>query len=136
MSTVKLKLDEDQFQVYYDPTFEGVVMKWKGYFTSEQFREGSERMFKCLKKYKVSKVLGLIKEMTLISNEDQKWLDSFFLPKAVEHGFGYCALLRPENYFNRVAIENVTYKVDDHRLQIRIFDSEDEAREWLKTKKG
>lgn len=106
-------------------------MRWGGYFTSEQFRRGTEEMFEVLKQHNSAKVLGDIKEMVMIAGEDQKWLEKTFLPNAVNNGFKVCAIIRPKSHFSKVAIETVTYKVDQRKLAIRLFDTREEAEQWL-----
>ena len=119
------------YKVYYDPSEGYVTMEWNGYANSQQFREGTEEMFSELLKHKAHKVLGNIKDMVLISHEDQIWLLDYFLPKAIAGGFKAIALVRPVHYFNKVAVETVAYKVNQEKLRIQIFNDLEEARNWL-----
>ena len=77
------------------------------------------------------KVLADIKDMTIIGKEDQEWLDEDFLPRAIKFGFKAIAILRPDYYFNKVAVESISYKVDKEKLIINFFDNIELAREWL-----
>jgi hypothetical protein len=122
------------FNVYYDAGLKAVVMEWKGYFTTGQFRECSERMLATLQEHTCSKVLGNIREMTLIQSSEQQWLQDEFLPKAHEKGLLYCALVKPENFFNRIALDNVTYNIDQDKLEVVMCNTLEEARTWLKEK--
>jgi hypothetical protein len=106
-------------------------MEWDGYATSNQFREGTELMLNTLLKNDSKKVLADIKGMVLIGWEDQLWLDSNFLPRAIKFGFKAIAIIKPDNYFNKVAVENISYKVDKERLAISFFDNLSQAKEWL-----
>jgi hypothetical protein len=58
-------------------------------------------------------------------------LDAHFLPGAIQAGFKAIALIRPRHYFNQVAIETISYKVDKEKLLIQIFDQVEEAKAWL-----
>jgi hypothetical protein len=106
-------------------------MEWDGYATSSQFREGTELMLNTLIKSNSNKVLADIKGMVLIGREDQLWLDSNFLPRAIKFGFKAIAIIKPDNYFNKVAVENISYKIDREKLAISFFDNFSQAREWL-----
>jgi len=121
------------FRVYHDSDLNAVVMEWTGYFTTEQFKSGSEVMLAELRKQKAKKVLALIRDMVLIGMEEQKWLLSGFLPRAIENGFRVCAILTPRNYFNKVAIENINCSIDSRQLLVNSFESEQEAKQWLKS---
>src|SRR5690606_6141013 len=99
------------YNIYYNQELDAVIMEWHGYATSAQFREGTELMLEILSENNTYKVLGDIKEMVLIGMEDQHWLDFNFLPRAINAGFKVLALVKPDNYFNKVAIESISYKV-------------------------
>lgn len=119
------------YKVYYDGNNHTVVMEWSGYATSNEFRSGTELMLQTLVSNRCNKVLADIREMTLISMEDQRWTESVFLPRAIAGGFRALAIVKPESYFNKVAIENVSYKIDKEKVQINFFDNREEAESWL-----
>jgi hypothetical protein len=120
------------YNIFYDEEINTVVMEWNGYSTSRQFKEGTELMLNTLIKSNTYKVLADIKEMTLIGMEDQKWLEEDFLPRAIKFGFKAIALIKPDYYFNKVAVESISYKVDQSLLKISFFDNKTEAIDWLK----
>lgn len=119
------------YNIYYDPAAGCVVMEWNGYATSAQFKEGTELMLNVLIQNKATKVLADIKDMVLIGREDQQWLDTHFLPRATQFGFKALAIIRPDHYFNKVAVESISYKVDKDKLAINFFDNLTEAKDWL-----
>jgi hypothetical protein len=82
--------------------------------------------------HKTKWVLADIKDMVLIGREDQHWLETNFLPRAIVAGFSAIAILRPDYYFNKVAVETISYKVDKEKLQINFFDNVSDAKSWLK----
>jgi hypothetical protein len=123
---------EKVYNIFFDKDLNSVVMEWKGYATSKQFKEGTELMLNTLIKHNTTNVLADIKEMTLIGMEDQRWLENIFLPRAIDFGFKSIAIIQPESYFNKVAVESISYKIDQAKLSIKIFDNIIEAKEWLK----
>ncbi len=120
------------YQIYYDNLVDAVVMEWRGYATSEEFKAGTELMLENLIKNKTFKVLADIKDMTIIAREDQEWLNTEFLPRATELGFKVIAIVKPDHYFNRVAVESISYKVDKNKLAINFFETVAQARTWLR----
>jgi hypothetical protein len=88
-------------------------------------------MLNTLIKYNTFKVLADIKNMTIIATEDQDWLHSAFLPRATDFGFKVIAIVKPEQYFNQVAVENISNKADKNKLAINLFNNVENAREWL-----
>ena len=126
-----MKTTTEVYKIYFDEDIKAVVMEWDGYATSQQFKEGTELMLDMLMANNCFKVLADIKDMVLIGMEDQQWLNTHFLPKAIHFGFKAVAMIKPDNYFNKVAVESVSYKVDKDKLQINFFDNVDEAKSWL-----
>lgn len=121
----------ETYNIAYDNEMDAVLMKWNGYATSPQFREGTELMLNTLIQHRASKVIADIKEMTLIGMEDQQWLDTYFLPRAIDHGFKAIAIIKPDSYFNKVAVESISFKVAGDKLKIQLFNNLEDAREWL-----
>jgi hypothetical protein len=126
-----MALNTEVYNIYFDAVTDCVVMEWNGYATSAQFKEGTELMLNTLIKHNATKVLANVQDMVLIGREDQEWLDLHFLPRATEFGFKAIALIRPNHYFNNVAVESISYKVDKNKLAINIFDNIDDAKKWL-----
>nr|WP_302180080.1 STAS/SEC14 domain-containing protein [Chryseosolibacter indicus] len=106
-------------------------MEWRGYSTSAQFREGTELLLKILMENKANKLLADIEDMTLIGMEDQRYIEFNFLPRAMQNGFDAVAIVKPSNYFNKVAVESISYTLAKAKLQLRLFNNTKEAKQWL-----
>lgn len=119
------------YNIFHDSDLQCIVMDWDGYATSTEFREGTELMLKLLKQNKMHKVLADIKDMTLISGEDQHYVQYNFLPRAINGGFRAIAIVRPTSYFNAVAIETMSYRVKQTVVQMHVFDDVSSAKAWL-----
>lgn len=126
-----MEMQTTVYSVYYDELLKYVVMQWQGYAKSDEFREGTELMLNTLISNKCSRVLADISKMVLISQEDQRWLETSFLPRAVRFGFKRIALIQPDSYFNKVAVETINNKIDRSKLEVEVFDDLDNARNWL-----
>ncbi len=117
------------YRIY--PESDRIVMEWEGYATSAQFREGTETMLNYLIEQRVHKVLADVRDMVLIGMEDQKWMETSFLPRAIRFGFKACAIVRPSNYFNKIAVETISFKIEKEKLAVQVFDTSEEAINWL-----
>jgi len=121
------------YNIFFDEENSFVTMEWSGYATSLQFREGTELMLQTLITNNSSRVLADIREMILIGQEDQHWLENNFLPRAITSGFAKIAIVRPTAYFNKVAVENISYKIDKEKLAVHYCDNKTDAVLWLNT---
>jgi hypothetical protein len=127
-----METDNKVYNIYPDRTSGIIIMDWEGYATSEQFREGTETMLNLLIEQRLHKVLANIRDMVLIGAEDQKWMETNFLPRAIRFGFKACAIVKPTNYFNKIAVETISYKIEKEKIQLNFFDTVEEAKTWLK----
>ena len=128
---IVMEMQATVYNVYYEELLDCVVMQWQGYANSSEFREGTELMLNTLISNKSSKVLADISNMVLIGQEDQRWLETNFLPRAIRFGFKKIALIQPASYFNKVAIETINNKIDKEKLVLEIFDNMEDAKRWL-----
>lgn len=119
------------YNIYYKEEDALIFMDWDGYATSEQFRAGSELMLRLVQEHNVSKVLADTKDMVLISQEDQKWVVNEIFPKLIDAGCKTMALVSPHHYFNKVAIESLSFKANEKSLSCRIFHNLKTATDWL-----
>src|ERR1700741_379141 len=105
-----MKTTAEVYSIYFEEKSGFVIMEWSGYATSEQFREGTELMLNTLIQNNCTKVLANIRDMAIIGMDDQKWLETNFLPRAIKFGFKAIAIITPISYFNKDAVESVSYK--------------------------
>ncbi|UII31434.1 STAS/SEC14 domain-containing protein [Fulvivirga ulvae] len=123
-------LSKRAYNIQYDPAQNWVNMKWEGYISSAEFREGTELMLNLLIKNNANKVLADIEHMLLIDKEDQEWLISYFLPRAIRFGFRAIALLKPISTFNSNVIESISSHINQE-ISIKVFNNIEKARDWL-----
>ena len=119
----------------YDVDVPCVRMIWKGYATSAQFRAANERVLEAIRERKASRLLGDVKDFILIGADDQTWLASNWIPRALQAGVRKIALVMPRFYFNRVAVDTVTQRLSGefarNLVRIEYFDQREPARTWL-----
>ncbi|HYD87580.1 MAG TPA: STAS/SEC14 domain-containing protein [Vitreimonas sp.] len=121
-----------ELAIEYDAEIPCVVMIWKGYATSAAFRDGNAQVLSEINARKASKLLGDVTDFVLIGAEDQAWLNEVWIPRAMHAGLRKVALVQPNFYFNRVAVDSVAQKLDRERVEVGFFSTREEAREWLK----
>ena len=119
----------------YDGQVPCISMIWKGYATTAQFRAANERVLTAITECNASKLLGDAKDFVLIGADDQMWLASNWIPRALQAGVRQIALVMPRFYFNRVAVDTVTQRLSGefarNLVRIEYFDSREAARNWL-----
>lgn len=121
------------YEVFPHATLPCIVMKWRGNPTSKDFREGTEKMLDLLKLKKFTKVISDVKQMELITADDQEWVLNEFLPKALKEGFRVMAFINSDEYLTNLIVENMAYRIKLENMNFGFFDNYQTAEEWIKT---
>lgn len=119
--------------IYFNYNFKFINIIWKGFPRSNDFREACNKVIDFMSEYKTGKLLTDNRDAKIFSVEDQKWLNSEWLPNAIEAGYYCSATLINNDIFVKTAIKNITNKRDKTHVKTKIFTNHDEAVEWLKS---
>lgn len=116
--------------IEYDDKMRCLIQHWKGFATSEQFREGINQSVDFFEKKKPTKLISDTKEFAVVKKDDTDWVANQATPKMISHGLKHMAFILPTNVFTQVSVNNFKSKADDI-VQIQYFDSLDKAKQWL-----
>ncbi|SDM33336.1 hypothetical protein SAMN05421823_112118 [Catalinimonas alkaloidigena] len=107
-----------------------LIQHWKGFATSQQFREGIEKSIEVFQKGKADKLISDTKEAAVVKREDTDWVANIATPKLVQHGLRGMAFVLPTSAFTKISVGNFQSRADEI-LKIQNFDNLDKAKEWL-----
>ncbi len=124
-------MSEPVCTVGWDAGVPCVVMEWRGYFTSPQFRDANERVLAAIVEHRSTRLLGDVTDFKLIGAEDQEWLNTNWIPRVIDAGVRHVAVVQPVYYFNKVAVETVAQRIDRDSMTVQYFDDRAAARLWL-----
>lgn len=116
----------------YDEKLTCLIQRWKGFATSEQFREGINQSVNYFKAKKINKLISDTKDFAVVKKDDTDWVAGHATPIMVQNGLKYMAFILPTNVFTQVSVNNFKNKADDI-LQIQYFDNLDKALQWLRS---
>jgi hypothetical protein len=119
--------------VVLDTDIEGLVITWKGFTPSQDFRAGIDKIFELMAEHSIKKTLTDLVEHRVIGAEDQEYAAK----RSVEFTHQYWqvkrALITPKDVFARFGVKQVNQKVAQEEQQDRqLFLTHEDAREWLR----
>src|SRR5687768_9481999 len=88
-----------------------LIQNWKGFATSEQFREAinqSVRFFE--EKQNLNKIISNTKDLAVVKKEDTDWVANNANPVLIKHGLKFMAFVVPTNVFTQVSVNNFKSK--------------------------
>lgn len=118
----------------YDDELNCIFQTWKGYFTSEFFRQGVEKTNKLFSDQKpVTKFLVDIQESSVIKKDDTDWAARTAIPLAIEKGLQYYGFVLPKNVFTQVSLKNFQKELNQPTITVRLFDDMGVAKAWVES---
>jgi hypothetical protein len=108
-----------------------IMAQWLGYYTSLQYREMHEKLLSIMVQNRIYKVLGANTNLPDIDEEDRKWFNDNWLPRAIKAGYYAVAVLTVKSKFNEIIIDSFYNNNGKNALTVKHFDNLNKARQWL-----
>jgi hypothetical protein len=126
--------EKPYLHIVLDKTNEIMLITWKGFTPSHDFRTGIDKVFELMAEHSIKKTLTDLVEHRVIGAEDQEYAAK----RSVEftHQFWQVkrALITPKDVFARFSIKQVNQKVAQEETQDRqLFLNEEDALAWLQS---
>jgi hypothetical protein len=118
--------------VTWNPTFRAVSIDWQGWADSNELAELHEAALRALSEHHGSRWLSDSRNMKVIKQADQDWINQNFFPRAMAAGLRRVAIVIAKSALAMMNVDQMAARVpDDNKLQIAYFGSVDEAGSWL-----
>ncbi len=124
-------LNEKFIQISYDEKVPCVIMQWKDFATSTEFKLGLNKGLELLMEKKTGNWLADLRKMDVIDPDDEQWSNEDWFPRAIAGGVKKMALIPSEDIFNKLSVENIMNEVAGTGLIIHYFENPEEAKNWL-----
>ena len=99
--------NKEHLAVFYDESARMARMKWKGFATSPQLREGLNEFLNIVVREKSLICLADLKQMQSITQADEEWIINEWFPKIVLSGMKKLAFVTSLDYFNNTSINRI-----------------------------
>lgn len=133
MSTI---LFEDRnLTIFYYEDKDYLLLKWNGFIGSENFRSLATTILDAIDKTKVQRILSDNTTWKVITPNDHGWAANTWFPEAEKKGIKMLATVLSADYFNRAAERSIEALAEVEAMQIKNFNSCEEALSWLSSHK-
>ncbi len=113
-----------------DDNLKCLIQNWKGFATSEKFREGIQKSIDLFKDKKLDKILSNTKDFGMVKKEDTEWVNSYSMPLLIKNGLRYMAFVVPSNVFSQMSVENFKKEMAGP-VELRFYEDVAKAKEWM-----
>ncbi|MBI9067848.1 MAG: hypothetical protein JEZ09_11190 [Salinivirgaceae bacterium] len=120
---------------YYDSDTKAAIGLFRGFVTSDKFKEIANELHEIRKKNYSSKQLNNISDMKVLTQDVQQWLNNVWFPKAKITGLKTFAFVIPKDVFGKMSMESANSNSQiTQGIEIQYFDDETKAKTWLNSK--
>lgn len=123
--------DQGFLTIYHRPELKQIHLKWKGYATSQEYREGLETALKLVEQKSVHFWLGDRKFMQAILPQDEDWSVQQWMPKLQTSGLKKMAIVTSLDFLNNSSMKRILSSRKLSSPEIGFFVDETGAAKWL-----
>ncbi len=120
-SNVVIELDEN---------LQCLIQHWRGFASTEKYREAIFQTVDLFKKNKLNKILSNTKNFGIVKKEDTDWTNAYSMPLLIENGLLYVAFILPDNVFPQMSVKNFTQGAVSE-VEIQYFKEVEDAKQWM-----
>lgn len=132
MIVKEILFDKEFLSISYEPEYKLIHLKWKGFATSNQFRDGLNFALEAVRDHQAENWLGNLKLMESIHVADEEWASQIWFPQIAKSSLRKMAIVTSLDYFNNTAVKRIVNTVVPIMgFETRYFVDVIPAREWL-----
>jgi hypothetical protein len=124
-------LDNDAVTLYYHHDKKMVHHIYKPSIGGERLKDALNTGVDLLRKYGATKWLSDNRAIEAHTQEETEWINSNWLPQAIDAGWKYWALVVPESILARMNMSEFVNSFYDMGVRIMVFNQPEEAMHWL-----
>ncbi|WP_459192212.1 hypothetical protein [Halosimplex sp. J119] len=123
--------DAENYTIEWDQDIGGIVFTWDEYVSGSAFRGGCEALLDAIKDRNAEKVLTDTRGINAHDDQDQRWMQTDWMPRALEAGLEHSAIVHPDSVISEMDVENMIDDMDEGSSEPLMTSDMAEAREWL-----
>ena len=125
--------DTDQITVWYHTDKKIIHHMMHKYTHGQVFRDALMAGLEAMKKYRAQKWLSDDRNNPALGSEDTEWNKANWMPKAVEAGWKYWAIVQPKEFAAKYTLGTVVPDLTGRGIIVRMFNDPEKAMEWLES---
>lgn len=115
----------------WDPAIGAARIEWQGWANPAEFAAANDAIITALKLHRGTKALGDCRDMRVIQQSDQDWVNKEWFPNAMAAGLTRMALVLAKSGLAQTIVEDLVSRVPGTKLDVGYFATVKEATAWL-----
>ena len=117
--------------VTWDPALGAARIEWQGWANPAEFAAANDAVITALKQHRGTKSLGDCRNMRVIQQSDQDWINREWFPNAIAAGLTRMAIVLATSGLAQMIVEDLISRVPGTKLDVGYFATPEEASRWL-----
>lgn len=118
-------------RIVYDHQHDYLHLKWIGFSEGKEFRNLASEVLRAIATTESTRILSDNTSWRAIAPNDHGWAANTWFPIAEAQGVRKLATVLSNDLFNRIAERSIEGMADVNCMQIKNFQSAEEATAWL-----
>lgn len=134
MHSVQMIVDTPTVTLAWDNNLRCMKIGWSGeYMSGEDYRAILMQLLDVLETKGGSRILIDMRNMPVMSPEDQAWVQSEWMPQSIKAGLKYSAVVMPKRALSRLTLRHLAKDAEGIKRERAYFETPEEASAWLKS---
>ena len=129
----KVYLDMPYVSVSWVSGGRWVLVEWKAWANSSEYRTAHETVLIALRENHASKNLIDATNARVVADDDQRWLIENWMPRAEAAGRRSTAVVMPKSALGKTISENIAKNPRPSLMKVAYFQTVEDAAVWLST---
>lgn len=125
---------KDYAHIIYEEDKQLGVITWNGKSSSEEYQNAFSIMLEFQKTHDIFRYISDIRNQSVVSPLDRKWLENVAMPKAIKQGLKAVAVVFDGNIFKKYYLNVILATSNKYKLPLKIFTDMEQAERWIMTK--
>jgi hypothetical protein len=117
--------------VKWDAASRAAHIEWQGWADPAEFAAANDAVIVALIQHRGTKALGDCRNMKVIKQSDQEWVNQDWMPRILAAGLRRMALVIPKSGLALMNVQEIMNRVPGTKLDVAYFATIEEARGWL-----
>jgi hypothetical protein len=117
--------------VTWNPAWGASHIEWHGWANPSEFAAANNAVITALEQHRGTRSLGDCRNMRVIQQSDQDWINREWFPRAIAAGLTRLALIISKSGLAQMIVEDIVSRIPGSKLDVAYFETLEEAEAWL-----
>ncbi|MEM9673523.1 MAG: hypothetical protein ACFB15_12505 [Cyclobacteriaceae bacterium] len=127
------QLENGALEATFCPELKAIINSFPNQLSTSDFIATCSSALEKLVEYQCNKLIADTTDLGVMGKEKQEFIQQEWFPKAIAIGLKKVAFVVPKDVFGKFGMEKANKEAEGSPIDMKYFDSLEEAKEWIKS---